>query len=176
VIDEGALSGPHETAAKRSGNSLLPGGRFSMPCMDAYGIETVACDVDEDGLPSSLVQEAISRAIVAAEARTAVAEARTAVAITSRRKPAKKPAKRRLLAHCDECGKTFHAARKDQRFCPGGTCKQRAYRAPITGAVTFRRSGEGDGTGQPGNREYAPVFPGAVEGRNVTPAPVGGAR
>lgn len=161
--DESAPKGAHETAAKRPGNRLLRG-QFITPSMAAYGVEPVACDLDEAGLPSVAIQERISALIIATAARTAVS-------FSPRGKPRTKP-KPRLLARCDECGKTFQAARKDQRFCPGGKCKQRANRARITGAVTFRRSGEGDGTGQPESCEYAPAKTGVVEDRNGTPAPL----
>jgi hypothetical protein len=35
---------------------------------------------------------------------------------------------RGLTRVCEQCGEEFEPTRADQRFCPGGACKQRAYR------------------------------------------------
>jgi hypothetical protein len=128
VNDKSAPKGAHETAAKRPGNRLLRG-QFITPSMAAYGVEPVACDLDEAGLPSVAIQERISALIIATAARTAVS-------FSPRGKPRTKP-KPRLLARCDECGKTFQAARKDHGFAPAANASSAPTGPVLRGPLRF---------------------------------------
>jgi predicted nucleic acid-binding Zn-ribbon protein len=77
----------------------------------------------------------------------------------------------RWLMKCryERCGRTFHAERKNQRYCPPPRgCKQAAYRDRKRTGVTFRDSSEGKDTGVAPNREYAPMNTGGLDTRNVT--------
>lgn len=44
-----------------------------------------------------------------------------------------------LVARCEACRSTFVPSRSDAQFCPGGACKQRAYRRRVATRNAERR-------------------------------------
>ena len=166
MIDEGAPKGPHETTARKSEGKATRSAvdTFATPCMATHGIEPVVCTLDKNGLPSVAVQEMVSTLIVAAEARTAVAII-----------PRRKSAKTEVVCARPSCRNQFTPRRKDQHTCGTTRCRQWWSRQQRTKNVTVA-TGWGGGGGGTGNREYAPVFPGALEANCDRPRSVRGAR
>jgi hypothetical protein len=140
-------------------------GQFLTPAMSELAIPAVDCFLSKDGLPSIAVQEAVSRLIVAAEARTAVYFF-----------PRRKPAKAEMVCARPSCRNQFTPRRRDQHTCGTARCRQWWSRQQRTKNVTVAQR-RGGGGGDTGNREYGPVNTGPVEANCDSPRSVsGGAR
>jgi hypothetical protein len=123
----------------------VPGVRFEATNVDLYDYL-----LSQLGYPPVEVQEAISRKIIAAEAR----------------RPVTGP---ELKCARPSCRNKFVPRRRDQRTCGTARCRQWWSRQQRTRNVTVARR-RGGGSGDTGNREYGPVNTGPAPANCDTPA------